>query len=95
MKLGKDMNIVIAGAGKDLLKPEINSILFSRYTSSKGEPVTLCVPVNTLMEIPGFGLESIDKSVGYGGMDLLKLALKNNLGMDVNNYILIDVIDVD
>ena len=46
------------------------------------------------MEIPGFGSESIDKSVGYGGMDLLKLALKNNLGMDVNNYILNDIIDV-
>jgi hypothetical protein len=59
MKLGKDMNIVIAGAGKDLLKPEINSILFSRYTSSKGELVTLCVPVNTLMEIPGFGCNQL------------------------------------
>jgi anionic cell wall polymer biosynthesis LytR-Cps2A-Psr (LCP) family protein len=93
MKLGKDMNVVIAGAGKDLLEPEINSILFSRYTSSKGELVTLCVPVNTLMEIPGFGLESVNKSVGYGGMDLLKLTLKNNLGMDVTNYVLIDIVD--
>lgn len=93
LKLGKDMNFVIAGAGSNLLQPVINSIMLSNYTSSKSELVTLYIPVNTLMEVPGFGLESIDKSVENGGMDLLKMALKNNIGMDVNNYILIDVID--
>ena len=56
--------------------------------------ITLCVPINTLMEIPGFGLDSVNKSVEFGGMDLLKLTLKNTLGMDVNNYMLMDIVNI-
>jgi polyisoprenyl-teichoic acid--peptidoglycan teichoic acid transferase len=94
LKLGKDLSIVISCAGNNLLEPELNSVLFSKYLSAKAELITLCVPVNTLMEIPGFGLDSVNKSVEFGGMDLLKLTLKNTLGMDVNNYILMDIVNV-
>ncbi|MCL5071748.1 MAG: LCP family protein, partial [Actinobacteria bacterium] len=94
LKLGKDLNIVISGAGNNLLEPELNSILFSKYSSTETEMITLAVPVNTLMEIPGFGLDSVNKSVEFGGMDLLKLTLKNTLGMDVNNYILMDIVNI-
>jgi hypothetical protein len=94
LKLGKDLNIVISCAGNNLLEPELNSVIFSKYSSAKTEMVTLCVPINTLMEIPGFGLDSINKSVEFGGMDLLKLTLKNTLGMDVNNYMLMDIVNI-
>jgi hypothetical protein len=94
MKLGKDLSIVICGAGDNLLEPDINSVIFSKYTSAKTELISLCVPTNTLFEIPGFGLDSIKKSVEYGGMDLVKLSLKNNIGMDVNNYLLMDILNI-
>jgi hypothetical protein len=94
MKLGKDLSIVICGAGDNLLEPDINSVIFSKYTSAKSELISLCVPTNTLFEIPGFGLDSIKKSVEYGGMDLVKLSLKNNIGMDVNNYLLMDILNI-
>ena len=94
LKLGKDLNIVISCAGGDLLEPELNSVIFSKYSSAKTEMVTLCIPINTLMEIPGFGLDSVNKSVEFGGMDLLKLTLKNTLGMDVNNYMLMDIVNI-
>jgi hypothetical protein len=32
--------------------------------------------------------------VEYGGMDLVKLSLKNNIGMDVNNYLLMDILNI-
>ncbi len=94
MKLGKDMSIVICGAGENLLEPEINSILFSKYSSTKTELITLCIPVNTLFEVPGFGLDNLSRSVEYGGMDLMKLTIKNNTGMDVYNFILMDVVNI-
>ncbi len=93
MKLGKDLSIVICGAGVNLLEPDINSVIFSKYSSTKTELISLCVPTNTLFEIPGFGLDSIKKSVEYGGMDLIKLSLKNNIGMDVSNYLLMDILN--
>jgi len=94
LKLGKDLKIVIACAGGNLLDPELNSIIFSKYSSTETEMITLCIPINTLMEIPGFGLESVNKSVEFGGPDLLKLTLKNNISMDVNNYILMDIVNI-
>ena len=94
LKLGKDLNIVISCSQDSLLEPKISSVFYSQYTSSKSELITLCFPVNTLFEIPGFGLDSLDKSVEYGGMDLLGLTVESNIGMDVNNYLLLDVVNV-
>ena len=94
LKLGKDLSIVISCADSNLLDPELNSIIFSKYSSAKTELITLCIPINTLMEIPGFGLEGVNESVKLGGPDLLKLTLKNTLGMDVNNHMIIDIVNV-
>jgi len=94
MKLSKDMSIVICCADEDLLEPDINSVLFSEYSSSNTELISLCIPVNTLFEIPGFGLDVVIKSVEYGGMDLMKLTIQNNIGMDVNNFLLMDVVNI-
>jgi len=94
--LGEDINIVIACAEEDLLQPDINSIIFSSYYSSDNKLISLCIPPKTLMDIPGFGAELIGKSVNMGGMDLLSLSLKNNLGMnmEIDYYILFDVVNV-
>lgn len=94
LELTEDVNMVIAGARGNLLEPEINSILFSSYNSSQDDLISLFIPVKTLMEIPGFGLESVDEAVGFGGMDLLGLTLKNSLGMEVNHYMLMDIYNV-
>ncbi len=96
LELGQDINIVIACAGENLLEPEVSSIIFSSYYSSEEELISLCIPVRTLMDIPGVGAELVGKSVKVGGMDLLSLTLEKNLGMDmeVDYYILLDVCNV-
>ena len=94
IKLANDMSIIIAGAKENLAEPQINSVIFSKYNAAKSEMISLCIPVNTLFEIPGFGLDNLASSAEYGGMDLMKLTIKNNTGMDVNNYMLLDVVNV-
>ncbi len=89
--LDQDLKIILAGARENLLEPEMNSIILSSFNSTETKLTSLCVPVRTLMEIPGFGLESIDKSVEYGGMDLLELTLKEGLGFEASHYILMDI----
>ena len=93
MKLGRDISIAILGSGDDLLEPDISTIIFSKYNSSDSELISLGIPVNTLFEIPGFGLDTVNRSVEYGGPDLLKLTLENNIGMDVESYLLMDIIN--
>ena len=94
--LGQDINLVIACAGENLLEPEVSSIIFSSYYSSENKLISLCIPVKTLMDIPGIGAELVGKSVKMVGMDLLSLTLENNLGMDmkIDYYILLDVYNV-
>ena len=94
LQLNEDVNIVISGALENLLEPDINFIFYSRFDSKTNKLSTLTIPVNTLMDIPGFGLESADKSVKFGGMDLLILTLKKALGMDLNKYIIFNIKDI-
>ncbi|MBU2563137.1 MAG: LCP family protein [Actinobacteria bacterium] len=96
LALGEDLNIVFACASENLLEPDVNSIIFSSYYSSEEALISLYIPVNTLMDIPGIGAELVGESVKVGGMDLLSLTLEKNLGMDmkIDYYILLDVYNV-
>lgn len=93
LMIGNDINIVIALAGGNLLEPDVNTIIFSSYYISENKLISLYIPPRTLMDIPGVGAEMIGRSVNIQGMDLLKLSLKNNLGMniDVDYHILFEV----
>jgi len=93
LELNQDLNIVISGAGEDLLEPEVNSIIFTSYYSTGNETRSICMPIKTLMDVPGIGAELIGRSVGIGGMDLLALTLEKGLGMDIqiDQYLLMDV----
>jgi LCP family protein required for cell wall assembly len=94
LQLNENVNIVISGALENLLEPDINFIFYSRFDSKINKLSTLTIPVNTLMDIPGFGLESANKSVEFGGMDLLILTLKKALGMDINKYAIFNIKDI-
>ena len=96
LALGEDLNIVFACASENLLEPDVNSIIFSSYYSSEEALISLCIPVRTLMDIPGIGAELVGESVKVGGMDLLSLTLEKNLGMDmkIDYHILLDVYNV-
>jgi len=96
LELNQDLNIVISGAGQDLMEPEVNSIIFSSYYSTGNETRSICLPVKTLMDVPGIGAELIGRSVGIGGMDLLALTLEKGLGMDmqIDYYLLMDVTNI-
>jgi anionic cell wall polymer biosynthesis LytR-Cps2A-Psr (LCP) family protein len=96
LELTQDINMVIACADQDLLEPEVSSIMFSKYYSMEEKLITLCIPVKTLLDVPGIGAGLVGESVEIGGMDLLSLTLERNLGMDmeVNHYILMDIYNV-
>ncbi len=96
LELGQDINVVIACAGENLDEPEMSSIVFSSYYSSGDKLISLYIPVNTLMDIPGTGAGLISEAAGIGGMERLNETLENNLGLDreVDYYMLLDVYNV-
>ena len=94
LQLTEDVSMVVAGAGENLLEPDINFIFYGKFESKNNKLTTLTIPVKTLMDIPGFGLESADKAVEFGGMDLLILTLKKALGLDLDKYIIFNIKDI-
>jgi hypothetical protein len=78
------------------MEPEVNSIIFTSYYSTGNETRSICLPIKTLMDVPGIGAELIGRSVGIGGMDLLALTLEKGLGMDmqIDYYLLMDVTSI-
>jgi LCP family protein required for cell wall assembly len=94
LELDQDINLVFACSDDNFVDPDINSIIFSSYYSSSNELRSLCLPTKTLMDVPAIGQITLSKSVEYGGIDLLSLTLENTIGVDVDNYVLIDVVNI-
>jgi len=99
LELGQDINIVIACAGENLDEPEVSSVVFSSYHNVEGKLISLYIPVNTYMDIPGTGAGLVSDSAGIGGMELLNKTLENNLAltslnMEVDYYMLLDVYNI-
>lgn len=49
-----------------------------------GDGAIVFVPVGTLAEIPGYGLDRLEQAHQYGGADLVRAALENELGIEID-----------
>ena len=52
---------------------------------SRGEGMVLFIPVGTLVDIPGFGLDRLGLAYQYGGMALVEASVENLLGIDIDH----------
>ncbi|HVM20943.1 MAG TPA: LCP family protein [Egibacteraceae bacterium] len=54
-------------------------------TPETGDAVVLFVPVGTLVDIPGFGLDRLALAHQYGGTALVEASVENLLGIDIDH----------
>lgn len=52
--------------------------------------VVLSIPVGTLVEIPGFGLDQLAVAYRYGGAPLVESTLENTLGIEIDHVAAVD-----
>ncbi len=62
-------------------------MLIMSFDKKRGSGLVLYLPRSTFSEIPGHGLETIDKSLALGGEPLAQSTVSNLLGVEFDHYL--------
>ena len=67
-----------------------HTLFVTMLDTSRNQAALLSVPRDTLVSIPGHGWDKVNHAYAYGGPDLSRKTLENFLGIQINNYVLVD-----
>lgn len=84
-------NILIMGVDKrsgDVGRSD--TLMVAMVDPGKDKISLLSVPRDTLVSIPGHGWDKVNHAYAYGGHTLSQKTLENFLGIQINNYVLVD-----
>lgn len=90
-KLHGKRNIMIMGVDKrsgDVGRSD--TLMVAMVDPGKDKLSLLSVPRDTLVSIPGHGWDKVNSAYAYGGHTLSQKTLENFLGLQINNYVLVD-----
>lgn len=90
-KLHGKRNIMIMGVDKrsgDVGRSD--TLMVAMADPGKDKISLLSVPRDTLVAIPGHGWDKVNHAYAYGGHKLSQKTLENFLGLQINNYVLVD-----
>lgn len=84
-------NIMVLGVDRRSGDTGRSDTLFvTMLDTSRNQAALLSVPRDTLVSIPGHGWDKVNHTYAYGGHDLSRKTLENFLGIQINNYVLVD-----
>ncbi|WP_281696952.1 LCP family protein [Acidaminococcus massiliensis] len=84
-------NIMVLGVDRRSGDTGRSDTLFvTMLDTSRNQAALLSVPRDTLVSIPGHGWDKVNHAYAYGGHDLSRKTLENFLGIQINNYVLVD-----
>lgn len=84
-------NIMVLGVDRRSGDTGRSDTLFvTMLDTSRNQAALLSVPRDTLVPIPGHGWDKVNHAYAYGGQELSRKTLENFLGIQINNYVLVD-----
>lgn len=84
-------NIMVLGVDRRSGDTGRSDTLFvTMLDTSRNQAALLSIPRDTLVSIPGHGWDKVNHAYAYGGHDLSRKTLENFLGIQINNYVLVD-----
>lgn len=86
--LGVDEPNLDAQGEKEL--PRTDTMLFLAIRPDQGRAGLFSIPRDSLVEIPGFGMERINMAHVYGGYNLTKDLVEKIMEMPVNRYLMLN-----
>jgi LCP family protein required for cell wall assembly len=87
-----DTNILLLGSdarNKDE-SSRSDTIMIIHYNEDKGTFKLTSIMRDSYVEIPGYGKHKINAAFAYGGPDLLRRTIKQNFGIDLQYYAIVD-----
>ncbi len=96
-KVQTPINILLLGVDepkrgdqRELERPRTDTMLFLAVRPEKGRAALFSIPRDSLIEIPGYGMERINMAHVYGGYDLTKELVEKVMEMPVDRYIMVN-----
>lgn len=90
-KLIPTTNILIMGLDKGNTIHRSDSIMVVHLNPQKNEANVLAIPRDTIVSIPGRGLDKINHSFAYGGAELTRSTIENFLKIKIPYYISLNI----
>lgn len=74
----------------ELERPRTDTILFLAVRPALGRAALFSIPRDSLIEIPGVGMERINMAHVYGGYELTKTLVEKIMELPVDRYVMLD-----
>ncbi|HHU51127.1 MAG TPA: LCP family protein [Firmicutes bacterium] len=91
------MNILVMGVDAEKIsdsgvreRPRTDTMLFIAVRPQQRKVGVFSIPRDSLVEIPGYGIDRINMAYVYGGYELTKQAVEEVMGVSIQRYVLIN-----
>ncbi|HEY8345371.1 MAG TPA: LCP family protein [Bacillota bacterium] len=91
------MNILVMGVDAEKIgdngereRPRTDTMLFIAVRPQQKKVGVFSIPRDSLVEIPGYGIDRINMAYVYGGYELTKQVVEEVMGVSVQRYVLIN-----
>ncbi|HHT48471.1 MAG TPA: LCP family protein [Firmicutes bacterium] len=74
----------------ELERPRTDTMLFLAFRPQQGKLALFSIPRDSLIDIPGHGMERINMAHVYGGYDLTKELVEKIMEMPVDRYLMVN-----
>nr|WP_316044267.1 LCP family protein [Saccharococcus sp. Marseille-Q5394] len=86
-----EINIMLLGS--DARKDEegrSDTLMIANYNQNTEKVKLISIMRDTYVEIPGYGMQKMNSAYTLGGPELVRQTIKENFGMDVHYYAMVD-----
>lgn len=90
-KVKGTMNVLLIGNDtRDGEHGRSDTLMIGHYNPKTNQTKLVSIMRDTYVDIPGHGMNKINAAFSYGGPELLRQTIKENFGIDVNYYAVVD-----
>ncbi|MDQ0352684.1 LCP family protein required for cell wall assembly [Alkalibacillus filiformis] len=84
-------NVLILGVdAEEQGNPRTDAIMIGQYDTDENRAKVVSIMRDTYVDIPGHGRNKINAAFAFGGPELLRQTIKENFGVDVNYYAMVN-----
>ncbi|KSU87246.1 LCP family protein [Priestia flexa] len=85
------MNVLLLGIdSRGEEHSRADTIMIAHYDKDNNQPKIVSLMRDSYVDIPGYGKNKINAAYAFGGPELLRKTIKENFGIDVNYYAVVD-----
>ncbi|MCX5750742.1 MAG: LCP family protein [Candidatus Saganbacteria bacterium] len=89
--INEQVNLLVLGADDTVGVKRSDTIMILRINPKEKKTELISIPRDTIVSIPGHGMDKINHAYAFGGADLSRMTVENFLGLSIPYYVCVDV----